>query len=294
MKKFLFFFSLFFLIINSINATEKFIGKWANDNTNSIFEIKKNGKIFDMYLLYSGRFFKKYKNKLIGSFEKKNIGYKGSFVTILNDYPWTEIDSKSSYKIKDNKLILTVKGNHNGNKFKFKSYYTKVLNDIKYPYGEELFGIQIGKTIDNYNLGSDVMVGDENFKVKQTIIYPPNPNDDFGAYLIDYSKTTKQIYEIDAYLKINNQNLRYRECKNAIQPYQNYINDKYSSEYTIGSGRILSTVLKKSGREIYSIFADCEEREGYWVGFISLSHLDLRMIDSKADYDLQNNTKKKF
>ena len=63
----------------------------------------------------------------------------------------------------------------------------------------------------------------------------------------------------------------------------------------VGAGAIggfLAVMLKKSGHEVYSIFVGCEERYGNYVGFISLSHLDLGMIDSKAESE--NKTKKKF
>ena len=87
------------------------------------------------------------------------------------NYPWTEINSKATYKLKENKILVTVKGSIDGKKFKFKETYAKLTDDIEYTYGEELFGIQIGKTIDNYKLGSEVLDGDENFSVKKTIIY---------------------------------------------------------------------------------------------------------------------------
>jgi hypothetical protein len=281
-----------FLLSGNAYAEDKFIGKWINDNTNSVYEIKKDGKNYDMYLLYSTKFFREYKNKIIGSFKKTNLGFKGNFIAIDLIYPWTELNSKASYKLKGNKILTTVKGKIRGKKFKFKGSYTKASGDIKYTYGEELFGIQIGKTIDNYKLGSEVLDGDEKFQVTKTQIYPPNKNEEFGVYLIGYSKTTKQVTDISAYLKINSQQLSYKECQNSIRPYKNYVNDKYSEKYTIESGKIISTVLKKSGREVYSIFVDCEKRYGSYVGFISLGHLDLRMLDHLADSD--NKTKKKF
>lgn len=273
-------------------AEDKFVGKWINEKTNSVYEIRKNEKNYNLYLLFSTKFLKEYKNKLVGSFKKTNLSFKGDFMAIKLNYPWTEINSKATYKLKENKILVTVKGSIDGRKFKFKETYTKLNDNIEYAYGEELFGIQIGKTIDNYKLGSEVLDGDENFSVKKTIIYPPNPNEEFGAYLIQYSKSTKQIYDINAYLKINNQKLSYKECQNAMRPYNNYVSDKYSGKYTIGRGKIIDTVLKKSDREVYSIFVGCEERYGNYVGFISLGHLDLRMIDSKAESE--NKTKKKF
>ena len=292
MKKLLSIIVLCLLLSGSAYAEDKFVGKWINEKTNSVYEIRKNEKSYNLYQLFSTKFLKEYNNKLVGSFKKKNLSFKGDFMAVKLNYPWTEINSKATYKLKENKILVTVKGSIDGKKFKFKETYAKLTDDIEYTYGEELFGIQIGKTIDNYKLGSEVLDGDENFSVKKTIIYPPNPNEEFGAYLIKFSKSTKQIYSIAAYLKINNQKLNYKECQNAMRPYKNYVNDKYSGKYTIGPGKIISTVLKKSGHEVYSIFVGCEERYGNYVGFISLSHLDLGMIDSKAESE--NKTKKKF
>ena len=290
MKKILAIIVLGLLWSNSSFAEDKFVGKWIDGD--GVYEIKKNEKSYNLYQLFSGKFLKEYKNKLVGSFKKTNLAFKGNFIAIDLNYPWTEINSQATYKLKGNKLLMTVKGNFKGKKFKFKSSFTKLTDDIEYTYGEELFGIQIGKTIDNYKLGSETLDGDEKFSVKRTIIYPPQPNKEFGTYLIDYSKTTKQINDISAYLKINDKQLGYKECQDAIRPYKNYVNDKYGEKYSIESGKIISTVLKKSGREVYSIFVGCEKRYGNYVGFISLGHLDLRMIDSKAE--LENKTKKKF
>ena len=273
-------------------AEDKFVGKWINEKTNSVYEIKKNEKSYNLYVLFSTKFLKEYKNKLVGSFKKTNLSFEGYFTAIKLNFPWTETNSKATYELKENKILITVQGSIDGRKFKFKQTYTKLTDDIEYIYGEELFGIQIGKTIDNYKLGLEVLDGDENFSVKKTIIYPPNPNEEFGAYLIQYSYTTKQIYGIAAYLKINNQKLNYKECQNAMRPYKNYVSDKYSGKYTIGPGKYFGTVLKKSGHEVYSIFVGCEKRYGNYVGFISLSHLVLGMIDSKAESE--NKTKKKF
>ena len=287
---------IIFILLNSNNsfAKDTFVGKWINDKSGSIYEIKKNGDNYEMYLLFGNRFFREYKNKLVGSFKKTKLGYKGNFIASESNYPWKEIDSKATYKLKKSKILSTVKGVHEGKKFKFKGSYSRVTNSIVYDYGEELFGVQIGKTIDNYKLGSFILVGDEKFKVKKRVIYPTKPNDSFGTYLIRYHQETKQIYSIDAYLKLNSSNLSYTQCRNIMQPYKNYAKDKYSGKFELGTNYLtLGDVLINNGTEVYGIFIGCEEREGSNVGYISLYHKALSM----DDYSSKNKTsteKKEF
>ena len=64
---------IFFLTLLFIpaNAKDKFIGKWINENTKSVFEIVKEENQYKMYIIYSGRFFKEFQNELDGIFMKK-------------------------------------------------------------------------------------------------------------------------------------------------------------------------------------------------------------------------------
>ena len=50
---------IIFILLNSNNsfAKDTFVGKWINDKSGSIYEIKKNGDNYEMYLLFGNRFF---------------------------------------------------------------------------------------------------------------------------------------------------------------------------------------------------------------------------------------------
>ena len=291
MKKNLLVIIVCLLKFSNLYADDTLIGKWVNEKTSSVYEIKKSNGNYNLYLLFSTKFFKEHKDKLMGSFKKTNLGYKGNFIATELKYPWTETDAKATYKLKEGKLLKTVKGNFEGKKFKFKETYIRAPNKIKYILGEELFGVQIGKTIDNYKLGSFILVGDKKFKVRKRIIYPPKPHESFGTYLIRYHRETKQIFEIDGYLKLNSRNLGYTQCRNVMQPYKNYAKDKYAGKFELGSNSY-GNVLVKNGYEVYRIFIGCDEREGNHIGYISLNHKDLSMHDFSQRNKVPTNKKK--
>ena len=80
-----FFLAIFFFLIfvNNSYSNEDFSGKWINESTNSVYEIVKNKKTYEVYLLYSGRFFQNYNNNIIGSFKRTSMGYKGNLIKPL-------------------------------------------------------------------------------------------------------------------------------------------------------------------------------------------------------------------
>ena len=61
------------LLSGNAYAEDKFVGKWINEKTNSVYEIRKNEKSYNLYQLFSTKFLKEYNNKLVGSFKKKKF-----------------------------------------------------------------------------------------------------------------------------------------------------------------------------------------------------------------------------
>lgn len=274
-------------------SKDKLEGRWINKETNSVYEVIKNDKIYKVYLIYSGRFFEKYSNNVVGSFKKTLLGYKGTLVEPIQGYALKEYDTEAKFELKDNKLVINQEVEVTFEKVKFQSTLIKFTDKEKYLLGETLFGIQIGQSIKNYKLGKIVKVGDDKFWVWKHVIEPLEPNEDFGTYLVQYSKKTKKIYEIEAYLNANSRNLNFTQCKKAIQPYINYVAEKYGNIYKMKKD-YSSVILSKGWLDIYRLFVGCEERDyGNYYAFISLRHNDLSMLDY-LDRKALPKTKKKF
>ena len=290
-----FFLAIFFFLIfvNNSYSNEDFNGKWINESTNSVYEIVKNKKTYEVYLLYSGRFFQKYNNNIIGSFKRTPMGYKGNLIKPIQKYELKEFTTDSKFKIKNNKLIVTEKVKIYYDTFKFKSVLRRYNHKIKFKLGEKLFGVQIGQTIDNYKLGNMINIGDDKFSVWKHVVEAPEPNSEFGTYLIRYSNKSKKILEIDAYLKVNSSNLDFTKCKRVIQPYKNYINEKYGINYEIKETSYGSSLtLSKNNIDFYTLFVGCEKFDkNYYTAYISLSHNDLSMLDYLNKTSMPKNKK---
>tara|TARA_B110000037_G_C16968003_1_gene443830 strand:+ start:1 stop:882 length:882 start_codon:yes stop_codon:yes gene_type:complete len=293
MKK-IFIIILYILILSSKSySNDKLEGKWINKETNSVYEIIKKDKTYKFYLVYSGRFFEQYDNNVVGSFEKTPLGYKGIIVEPIQGYALKELETKAKFKLENSKLIINQEVEIIFKKVKFQSTLIRFNSNKKYKLGESLFGIQIGQSIKNYKLGKTVQVGSDKLWVWKHIIEPPDFNEDFGTYVVKYSKKTEKIYEIEAYLQANDRNLNYTQCKKAIQPYINYAEEKYGNIYEIKKD-YSAFILSKDWLDYYRLFIGCEERGyGNYHAFISLNHVDLSMLDYLEKTALPK-TKKKF
>ena len=74
------------LLTTNVNSSDKFLGKWISEKTKSVFEVTRENDEYKLYLLYSGRWFKEYKNEYNGFFKKKNVSYKGKIIFFDKDY----------------------------------------------------------------------------------------------------------------------------------------------------------------------------------------------------------------
>jgi len=301
MRKFLGILLFIVLFNSSVFAGDKFVGKWISEETNSVFEIKLKEDEYVMYLLYSGRFFKFYENEIDGKFKKKGTSFKG--FTLVLDEDYNNFQAKSNFKIKKGKLIITTKGKYpiTNKKFKFKTIYRKFTQADNYIEGEELFGIKIGDDIKeykvilrNFNIGND-RIG---YKPALTVDAPDKKND-FGTYVVRVNHKTNQIFSIRGYLKSNSANQSYSQCRNAIDPYRNYVLDKYANKYLVADYNAFITKNDKIGsrnkvytftdhfkfydkkyREKYTFYAGCFEGDvGQHVGYIGITHNDLDSLD---------------
>ena len=304
-----------FFINNLVIAEDKFIGKWISEETNSVFEIKFQENQYKMYILYSGRFFKTYENTIDSVFEKKGTSYKGYTVVVSDNYD--EFNSKAKFKIKKGKLIVTVKDKYpnNNKKFKFISTYRKFTDSDKYLSGEVLFGVKIGDKINNYKTISNFNLGNNKIGYIPAItIEAPKKIDDFGTYVVQVNEDTNQIFAIRGYLKSNSSNQSYGKCMNGIDPYRNYVLDKYSDKFLVADYNALITKKDKIGskdkiytytnhfkfydknyREIYSFYAGCFEGDlGQYVGYMGINHKDLYNLDFRKKLNDTNNNKKAF
>ena len=241
MKKLLGIVVLGLLLSGNAYAEDKFLGKWISKGTNSVFEIKKDKNEYKVYLLYSGRWLQKYENNQIGQFRKKNILYKGTIEYIDRDKNTFEV--KASYKIKKGDLIIKGKGvsPFTDEKFNSKTILKKFNDNDKYVEGESLFGIKIGDSIKNYKTLTKINLGNEMVGyIEGIVIEAPEPNSDFESYIVQIAKGTDQIYQIYAYLGANLQRLSYGECESLMQPYRNYIIEKYENDYFVSDDGALT------------------------------------------------------
>jgi len=296
-------------------AEEKFSGKWISKATKSVFEIIKEEDEYKVYVLYSGRYFQEYKNKYAGSFKKKNISYSG--VILFVDKDFNEYEVKATYKIKKTDLIVKAKGKNplNNKKVNTKIIFKKFNDDDKYTEGESLFGIKIGDNIKNYKTLTKINLGNEMVGYKEgLVIESPEPHPDFESYIVQTVKNTNQIYRIAAYLGANLQKLSLGECEALMQPFRNFIVEKYQTNYipkdedTITySGSITANtttfalVDKKTNIYNYVLWTSCDEPfsnsigdKGQRIARISLLHEGLMKLDWANDRKKKDKKKKKF
>jgi len=296
------------LLSGNAYADDKFLGKWISKGTNSVFEIKKDKNEYKVYLLYSGRWLQKYENKINGVFKKKNISYKGT--TTYVDRDRNEFEVKATYKIKKGDLIVKGKGisPFTDEKFNSKIIYKKFNDNDKYVEGESLFGIKIGDSIKNYKTLTKINLGNEMVGyIEGIVIEAPEPNPDFESYIVQIAKGTDQIYQIYAYLGANLQRLTYGECESLMQPYRNYIIEKYENNFLIrdnygrfdasSNTKTFSLVNKDTMVLIYKVWTSCDEPfsnsigdKGQYIARISLLHEGLKELGWAND---RKKTKKK-
>ena len=310
MKKLLGIVVLGLLLSGNAYADDKFLGKWISKGTNSVFEIKKDRNEYKVYLLYSGRWLQKYENKINGVFKKKNISYKGT--TTYVDRDRNEFEVKATYKIKKGDLVVKGKGisPFTDEKFNSKIIHKKFNDNDKYVEGESLFGIKIGDSIKNYKTLTKINLGNEMVGyIEGIVIEAPEPNSDFEIYIVQVAKGTDQIYQIYAYLGANLQRLSYGECESLMQPYRNYIIEKYENDYFVSDdgaltlGKIydrtktFSLVNKDTMVLIYKVWTSCDEpfsnsvgNKGQYIARISLLHEGLMKLGRAND---RKKTKKK-
>ena len=308
MKKLLSIIVLCLLLSGNAYADDKFLGKWISKGTNSVFEIKKDKNEYKVYLLYSGRWLQKYENKINGVFKKKNISYKGT--TTYVDRDRNEFEVKATYKIKKGDLIVKGKGisPFTDEKFNSKIIYKKFNDNDKYVEGESLFGIKIGDSIKNYKTLTKINLGNEMVGyIEGIVIEAPEPNPDFESYIVQIAKGTDQIYQIYAYLGANLQRLTYGECESLMQPYRNYIIEKYENNFLIrdnygrfdasSNTKTFSLVNKDTMVLIYKVWTSCDEPfsnsigdKGQYIARISLLHEGLKELGWAND---RKKTKKK-
>ena len=308
MKKLLGIVVLGLLLSGNAYADDKFLGKWISKGTNSVFEIKKDKNEYKVYLLYSGRWLQNYENKINGVFKKKNISYKGT--TTYVDRDRNEFEVKATYKIKKGDLIVKGKGisPFTDEKFNSKIIYKKFNDNDKYVEGESLFGIKIGDSIKNYKTLTKINLGNEMVGyIEGIVIEAPEPNPDFESYIVQIAKGTDQIYQIYAYLGANLQRLSYGECESLMQPYRNYIIEKYENNFLIrdnygrfdasSNTKTFSLVNKDTMVLIYKVWTSCDEPfsnsmgdKGQYIARISLLHEGLKELGWAND---RKKTKKK-
>jgi hypothetical protein len=308
MKKLLGIVVLGLLFSGNAYAEDKFLGKWISNGTNSVFEIKKDKNEYKVYLLYSGRWFQKYENNQIGQFKKKNILYKGTIEYVDRDKNTFEV--KASYKIKKGDLIIKGKGvsPFTDEKFNSKTIFKKFNDNDKYVEGESLFGIKIGDSIKNYKTLTKINLGNEMVGyIEGIVIKAPEPNSDFESYIVQIAKGTDQIYQIFAYLGANLQSLSYGECESLMQPYRNYIIEKYENDFFVRNDSGISdassntktfSLLNRNTRVlIYKVWTTCDEPfsdsigdKGQYIARISLLHEGLEKLGWAND---RKKTKKK-
>ena len=310
-------FIIFFLTLLFIpaNAKDKFIGKWINENTKSVFEIVKEENQYKMYIIYSGRFFKEFQNELDGIFMKKNVSYKGTSTFIDSDY--NEFDVKASYKIRKGELVIKAKGQSpfTNEKFKSKTILTKFKDDDEFTKGENLFGIQIGDNIKNYKILTRINLGNDMIGFREGIVIEaPDPNKDFETYIVQTVKDTDQIYRISAYHKANRNKLSWGRCEALMQPFRNFIFEKYSEKYTPMDEKMLTLggkitdstttfalVDKKTNIYNYELWTSCDEPfsnsigdKGQYIARISILHNGLMKLSWAKERKNKNRKKKKF
>ena len=308
MKKLLGIVVLGLLLSGNAYADDKFLGKWISKGTNSVFEIKKDKNEYKVYLLYSGRWLQKYENKINGVFKKKNISYKGT--TTYVDRDRNEFEVKATYKIKKGDLVVKGKGisPFTDEKFNSKIIHKKFNDNDKYVEGESLFGIKIGDSIKNYKTLTKINLGNEMVGyIEGIVIEAPEPNSDFEIYIVQVAKGTDQIYQIYAYLGANLQRLSYGECESLMQPYRNYIIEKYENNFLIrdnygrfdasSNTKTFSLVNKDTMVLIYKVWTSCDEpfsnsvgNKGQYIARISLLHEGLMKLGWAND---RKKTKKK-
>ena len=311
MKKLLGIVVIGLLLSGNAYAEDKFLGKWISKGTNSVFEIKKDKNEYKVYLLYSGRWFQKYENNQIGQFKKKNILYKGTIEYVDRDKNTFEV--KASYKIKKGDLIIKGKGvsPFTDEKFNSKTIFKKFNDNDKYVEGESLFGIKIGDSIKNYKTLTKINLGNEMVGyIEGIVIEAPEPNSDFESYIVQIAKGTDQIYQIYAYLGANLQRLSYGECESLMQPYRNYIIEKYENNFLIrdnygrfdasSNTKTFSLVNKDTMVLVYKVWTSCDEPfsnsigdKGQYIARISLLHEGLNKL-SWANDRKKTKKKKKF
>ena len=287
------------LLSGNAYAEDKFLGKWISKGTNSVFEIKKDKNEYKVHVLYSGRLFQKYENKINGVFKKKNISYKGT--TTYVDRDQNEFEVKATYKIKKGDLIIKGKGvsPFTDEKFNSKTILKKFNDNDKYVEGESLFGIKIGDSIKNYKTLTKINLGNEMVGyIEGIVIEAPESNSDFESYIVQIAKGTDQIYQIFAYLGANLQKLSYGECESLMQPYRNYIIEKYENDYFVSeSTKTFALVSRDTMVLTYKVWTSCDEPfsdsigdKGQYIARISLLHEGLKELGWAND---RKKTKKK-
>ena len=315
MKKLLWIVVLGLLLSGNAYAEDKFIGKWISKNSNSVFEIKKEGDEYKVYILYSGRWLQKFESQIDGSFKKNNIFYKGT--TTYLDRDLNQFDVKATYKIKKGDLIIKGKGisPFTNERFNSKSILKRFNENDKYKEGESLFGIKIGDSIKNYKTLTKINMGNEMVGyIEGIVIEAPEPNPDFESYIVKIAKGTDQIYQIFAYLGANRQELSYGQCESLMQPFRNHIEEKYKKNYipmdkdsllTSGSvtpsTKTFALVNKNTKFYYYVLLTSCDEPfsdaigdKGQYIARISLFHDGLRQLHSANERKKINKKKKKF
>ena len=184
-----------------------------------------------------------------------------------------------------------------------------------YVEGESLFGIKIGDNIKNYKTLTKINLGNEMVGYKEgLVIESPEPHPDFESYIVQTVKNTNQIYRIAAYLGANLQKLSLGECEALMQPFRNFIVEKYQTNYipkdedTITySGSITANtttfalVDKKTNIYNYVLWTSCDEPfsnsigdKGQRIARISLLHEGLMKLDWANDRKKKDKKKKKF
>jgi hypothetical protein len=315
MKKLLAIVVLGLLWSGNVYAEDKFLGKWISQSTNSVFEIIKEEDEYKMYILFSGRYFQEYKKKFAGSFKKKNVSYKG--ITIFIDQDFNHYEVKSTYKIKKGSLVIKAKGQNPFNKKSVNAttQYNKFDDGDRYTEGEILFGIQIGDNIKNYKTLTKINLGNDMVGYKEgVVIESPEPHPDFESYIVETVKDTNQIYRISAYLSSNRQKLSYGQCEALMQPFRNYIVEKYKKNYipmdesNINlNGSITSNttsfalVDKKTNIYDYVVWTSCDEPfsnsigdKNQYIARISLLHEGLMKLGWANERQKKNKKIKKF
>ena len=304
MKKFLGIVVLGLLWCSVSFAADKFVGKWISDDTNSVREIKKDGEEYIVYLLYSGRFFKKYDNEIDARFKKTNLGYKGTSQIIDEDFNESQADS--SFKIKKGELITKTKWTNpsTNKKYKWKAKYRRFVDGEKYVEGEKLFGVQIGKNINEYKTSQIIDLGNDMIGSRPAyIIHPPKKHEDFGTYAVRIVEHTDQIYQIYGFLNANSQNLSWGECESLMRPFRGHVEEKYEDKFTVTDNFGYSAkdhtdhfkLLNKNKVPIYELWTACEEGDvGQYIGKLSLFHNDLDKLNWRTKTKSKKTEKKEF